>query len=154
MAPSITCLPALPADLLSISRLEALVFYDENFDIIAFGPNRASEEKLLWRAKGLSKPPRKVGEESRIIKAVMKGGGGEEVIVGAAIWTMYRGRGSWGEEEREGRKGEKDEGWGEGSNVRFCADAFLAGDKAMEDSVGGCDMLVSPSLPFHFSVPT
>jgi hypothetical protein len=132
--PPIEALPAVPADSHTIASLETVVFHDEEFSRVAFGPGRASAENISHRARRLTKELEgKNGGKGRVIKAVE----GDE-IVGAAVWRFI----SAGKEEGEGETdfGDKETPWGVGgANVRFCEDAFVVADKLMEKAAEGRD---------------
>jgi hypothetical protein len=142
--PSITLLPASTPDFYPIAALEAHVFYLEEFSAVAFGPTRDSPQNLLLREKTLASQPKEKGSKNVVMKAVILKEGGEEELVGAAGWSFHLRRengvenGEVGEEPIADGKGEKKEnGWGEGANVKLCEDVFLGAEKHFARSTEG-----------------
>lgn len=138
--------PVLPGDFLTIARLEAAAFADDDFSAVAFGTQRSSDEALASRAASFGAEP-KPGESIRNMKAVALGFGGEE-IVGFASWTFRIGRrGTDGDMKRaeETKAGDEKEKEGEkntlgtGVNMKFFEDSILKGDEHMERSTEGRD---------------
>jgi hypothetical protein len=137
--PSVKLEPALHSDLYAIAALECLTFYHENFSTVAFGPERDSVANLMLRARDLGKPPKRKGEQGRIVKAVLNG-----EIVGVAIWFFVTGRKNGGDDDivRGGVEAEREEersGWGIGANVGFCEDVLVKGDFFMMQNCQGDD---------------
>jgi hypothetical protein len=144
--PQIKVVPVVPADYVALSRVEDIVFADNDFGEVAFGPDRRTDVHLDRRAATLAAPP-KSGDTIRDIKAVRVGPTGEEEIVGFAGWTICVGR--TGSEREKKKLGTKeawaqenppgDEPFGPGANVKFCTDAFVKADQHMARSTGGND---------------
>lgn len=60
--------PALPSDYFAVAKIENLAFRAEPIDIICFGPNRDSEERIRKRVENLATPPPKKGERIEVYK--------------------------------------------------------------------------------------
>jgi hypothetical protein len=150
MSPSkITLHPALPTDLLPLSRLENKVFHNEPFSAVAYGPDRGSEENIAKRAAIFAKAAEPGEQRWRYVKAVDD----EGRILGFAGWGFVPGK-KEGDEVREEKKGEEDgEGkenrWGTGANAKFCEDAFVVADQHMVGTCGGRDY-ASQFLPLIY----
>lgn len=158
--PPITLLPASAPDFYPIAALEAHVFYSEEFSAVAFGPTRDSRENLLLREKTLASQPKEKGSKNVITKAVILKESGEEELVGAAGWSFHLTRedgvvnGEIGEEGIGDGEGEKKEnGWGEGANVKLCEDVFLGAEKHIARSTEGRNYASEFYSPFPSSHP-
>lgn len=144
--PSISIHPVLPSDFLPIAKLEVDAFAKEEFDVVAFGPNRFSDAATEGRAKSLAAGP-KPGETLRNMKAVVTLPDGTEEIVGFASSNIVVGRaGSEGEKKRLGtkeewaesaEKGEVKDPFGPDADMKFCHDAIIKGDEHMAASTMG-----------------
>jgi hypothetical protein len=147
LSPTIALLRASTPDFYPIAALEARVFYPEEFSAVAFGPTRDSPENLRIREKALASQPKEKGARNVVTKAVIIVDGKEEIIA-AAGWSFHLGREDGSAEEgkdsegkeRDGKEGEsekKENGWGEGANVKLCEDVFLGAEKHIERSTEG-----------------
>ena len=157
--PPITLLPATNPDFYPIAALEARVFYPEEFSAVAFGPTRDSPENLRIREKTLASQPKEKGARNVVTKAVIHVGGKEEIIA-AAGWSFHLGREDGTAEDgkegggKEGTGEKRENGWGEGANVKFCEDVFLGAEKHIERSTEGrnyaseFDLFLLPTLQF------
>ncbi|TAQ89382.1 hypothetical protein B7494_g2266 [Chlorociboria aeruginascens] len=134
--------PALLADFPTLARLEADAFRDEEFSMVAFGPEGNSEENLAIRAVAMARQPTEPGKTMRFMKAVIEKEGKEE-IVGFAGWGKVIGR---EKTEEGGGKEKKQYSWGIGANVKLCEDVFLKADEDMERAIEGKDYMKCWSL--------
>ena len=177
--PTITLSTALPADLHALATLECLTFYDDSFSVVAWGPNRASEQAISGRASQFASsdaaPAEGTATEPRGYRTITKATLGEtSEIVGFAEWKFSLNRDVQKEKADEAKKAaesqkkheseheqteqqireEQEKIWGVGANVKFCEDVFLTADKIMIDSCGGKDycsvFFSSSSSSFRF----
>ncbi|KAG9235063.1 acyl-CoA N-acyltransferase [Amylocarpus encephaloides] len=154
----ISLLPCTPTDFPTLAALESVVFYHDEFSIVAFGPERASAENLAIRTQGFHKTLEPESQKStEYFKAVNESG----EIVGWSSWSFVHGGkngegdGVWsGKGEKLVKKDIEEDsgGWGVSANVRFCEEVFLVADEWMVESTKGEPyaklnvLIVSPSL--------
>ena len=156
----ITLVPATANDLPTLAKVESIVFIDDEFSKVAFGPQKDTPENLAIRVRGLVKTLQPDPQKTTHYFKALSG----EEIVGWSSWsfvtptprTEEAGDGERRKErdreevERLGKADinpeEANDGWGVSANVKFCEDVFLVADEWMVGSTHGLPYASKPCL--------